>query len=171
MVEDEAASLALRASRWIPHEPARVWTACTTKQALEQWWSPEDLRTTVRKLEVRPGGGIDLHVRYVPALLGPASAEAFQAARIPIAFDLRGRLSEVEEERLLTFDLALDIGKGGASVEMATTLELIPENSGTRVNLIGRGEKTPHWVALGQKNLEAQLERLALAVERSSASP
>lgn len=171
MDEDEAASLALRASRWIPHEPARVWTACTTKQGLERWWSPEDLRTTVRKLEVRPGGEVDLRVRYVPALLGPASAEAFPAARIPIAFDLRGRLSEVEEERLLTFDLALDIGKGGASVEMVTTLELIPENSGTRVNLIERGEKTPHWVALGQKNLEAQLERLALAVERSSSSP
>ena len=159
----EAASphdLELRATREMPYPPTRVWAACTSKSSLEQWWSPEDLRTTVRRLDVHPGGEVWFHVRYVPALLSPSSGEVFRAARIPISFDLRGRLSEVIVGRSLTFDLVLDIGKAGAGVSMATKLELTPLGEGTRVDLVARGKATPHWTILGQQNLATQLERL-----------
>jgi uncharacterized protein YndB with AHSA1/START domain len=157
---EESEDLELTASRWLPYPSASVWAACSRKENLERWWSPEDLRTTVRRLDVRPGGPVVFHIRYVPALLTKDSADAFRAARIPIAFDLRGELSEVILERLLTFDLTLDIGKAGAGVKTVTKLELIPEGEGTRVNLIATGKGTPHWRTLGRKNLEAQLERL-----------
>ena len=101
---DESDELELSASRVIPHPPARVWAACTSKESLARWWSPEDLRTTVRRLDVRAGGQVVFHVRYVPALLTKDGAEAFRAARVPISFDLRGKLSEVVPGRLLTFD-------------------------------------------------------------------
>lgn len=111
---------------------------------------------------------MSLHVRYVPALFSPESTEAFRAARIPLTFDMRGIVSEVIEQRLLTFDLTLDIGKGGAGVRMVTRLELAPEGIGTRVDIVGTGKGTPHWATLGQRNLEAQLERLARALDASS---
>ncbi|MGD0251039.1 MAG: hypothetical protein ABSB97_09190 [Thermoplasmata archaeon] len=109
-------------------------------------------------------------IRYVPALLTKDSAEAFRAARIPIAFDMRGVLSEVIVERLLTFDLTLDLGKAGSGVKTITKIELTPEGEGTRVNLIARGIGTPHWRTLGRQNLEAQLERLERAAESFRAS-
>jgi len=157
---EESDNLELSASRWLAFSPARVWAACTRREFLERWWSPEDLRTTVRRLDVRPGGQVEFRIRYVPALLGKDSAQAFRAARIPISFELRGTLTEVLTERLLTFDLTLDIGKAGAGVKTITRLELNPEGEGTQVRLTAVGKGTPHWRTLGQQNLEAQLERL-----------
>jgi uncharacterized protein YndB with AHSA1/START domain len=162
--------LELVATRLLPYSPARVWAACTLKQSIERWWNPEDLRTTVRRLDLRPGGDVVFHVRYVPALLTKDGAEAFRAARIPISFDLRGKLTDFVQERLLTFDLTLDLGKGGAGVNTLTRFELIPEGSGTRVKLIASGKGTPHWRTLGKQNLEAQLERLEQAITSSITS-
>jgi len=167
VTEPGAPELELTASRYLPFPVARVWSACVTKEGLERWWSPADLRTTVRRLDVRPGGAVSLHVRYVPALLTPESAEAFRAAHIPIAFDLQGRLSEVVEGRVLSFDLALDLGRAESTVTMVTRLELEADGNGTRVRAIGRGPGTPHWVTLGRQNLAAQLERLEQAVRTS----
>ena len=107
MSVDAGRELELSATRWIPAPPSEVWIACTTKVALERWWSPEDLRTSVRRLEVRPGGAIVFHVTYVPALLSPTTTETFTAARIPIAFDLRGKFADLVEHQRLTYDLTL----------------------------------------------------------------
>lgn len=160
MTVDAEPELELSATRWIPAPPDVVWVACTTKAGLEQWWSPEDLRTSVRRLEVHPGGVIAFHVRYVPALLSPTTAETFRDARVPIAFYLRGKFVEIVEHRRLTFDLTLEIGRAAAGVPMSTSLELEPEKGGTRVTVVGRGKGTPHWATLGKQNLEAQLDRL-----------
>jgi uncharacterized protein YndB with AHSA1/START domain len=164
---EDSGDLELAATRLLPYPPVRVWAACTRKELLERWWSPEDLRTTVRRLDVRPGGDVVFHVRYVPALLTKDAAESFRAARIPISFDIRGTFTEVILERLLTFDLTLELGKAGAGVNSVTRLELIPEDSGTRVNLIAGGKGTPHWKTLGRQNLDAQLERLERALDAS----
>jgi len=164
MSEQTTGDLELTATRWLPFPAARVWTACTTKHSIERWWSPVDLRTSVRRLEVRPGGEVRFRIQYVPALLTPGSQELFRAARVPIAFDLRGRVGDLVEDRSITFDLTLDLGKAGTGIDMVTRLELLPERDGTRVTLIARGKETPHWTTLGQQNLEAQLERLAHAV-------
>ena len=165
MTNEESSELELSASRRLPYASDRVWAMCTTKVGLERWWSAEDLQTKVRKLEVRTDGEVDIHVRYVPALLTANGADVFRAAGVPIAFDLRGKLTDVVPERTLTFDLALDIGDAGARVGLVTKIELVPEGDSTRVSLIGRGPGTSHWIALGQQNLEAQLERLARALD------
>jgi uncharacterized protein YndB with AHSA1/START domain len=150
----------LTATRWIPFPPRKVWVACTTPSGLEAWWSPEDLRTTVRRLEVQPGGRVELRMRYAPALFFPEVSESFRAAGVPIELDLRGTFLEVVEEQVLVFDLSLGIGRAGAGVEMRTRLDLHAERDGTRVSIAGSGKDTPHWRTLGEKNLEAQLERL-----------
>lgn len=161
---DASDELELSANRVLPYPPDRVWAACTRKEGLERWWSPEDLRTIVRRLEVRPGGEVDFYIRYVPALLTSESADAFRSARIPISFHMRGKLSVVEVDRVLAFDLTLEIDRAGAGVRTSTRLELKPEGLGTRVTVIARGQGTPHWATLGQQNLEAQLERLERAL-------
>ncbi len=150
----------LSASRVMPVGIPKVWQACTTKEAVERWWSPEDLRTSVRRWEVRSGGRISLHIRYLPAMLTPQAADSFRAAGVPIAFDLRGTLREVSFERLLDFDLKLELGRAGAGIPMATRFELARVAESTEVRVVATGADTPHWASLGQRNLESQLERL-----------
>jgi uncharacterized protein YndB with AHSA1/START domain len=162
--------LEFSAVRRIPAPPSRVWAGLTSKSQLEGWWSPSDLATRVRRLEVRLGGAVEMHVRYVPALLTADSTAPFRAAGVPISFDLRGTLSEFDVEHRLTFDLCLDLGRKGAGVGMRTRFELAPEGDATEVTISGAGASTPHWRTLGQRNLAAQLERLEQAVTGASAA-
>ncbi len=165
MEGERVGEIELRATLWVPHEPARVWTVCSTKTGLEGWWSPKELRTRVLRWELRRGGGIVLRVRYLPALLTPGSGEAFRAAGVPVVLTMRGSVREVVEQRRMAFGLALDLGSGGDETETVTTLELTPEGSGTRITVVERGAQTPHGVALGPKILEGRLDRIARALE------
>jgi uncharacterized protein YndB with AHSA1/START domain len=162
--------LVLTAVRRIPAPASRIWAGLTSKHLLEAWWSPSDLATRVRRLEVRLGGAVEMHVRYVPALWTAESTAAFRAAGVPISFDLRGTWSEFEVERRLTFDLTLELDRKGAGVGMRTRFDLVPEGAATGVTITGTGASTPHWRTLGQRNLEAQLERLEQAVTGSGAA-
>jgi uncharacterized protein YndB with AHSA1/START domain len=153
----------LSATRRIPCGPREVWNACTSKRGLETWWSASDLRTRVRRLEVRPGGGVELHVRYLPSLITAGSSESFRAAGVPISFDLRGKIGELVAERVIEYDLSLDLGKNTPGVRMVTRFELSDDGDATVVKLSALGQSDPQWKTLSQRTLDAQLERLELA--------
>ena len=40
----------------------RVWDAYSTRELLQQWWSPEHFSTTIRIFEFRPGGRWHYHM-------------------------------------------------------------------------------------------------------------
>jgi uncharacterized protein YndB with AHSA1/START domain len=143
----------------------RVWEQCTSKRGLESWWSPEDLRTTVKRLEARPGGAVEMSVRYVPAMLDPKQEVAFRAAGIPISFTLRGTVREMERNRHVTFELTLTLDRAGAGITTVTRLEFEPFEAGTKVKLIVTGKSDPHMATLGQANLEGQLDRLGRSLD------
>jgi uncharacterized protein YndB with AHSA1/START domain len=158
--DSSPATLALTATRWFPVSLDRVWAQCTSKEGLESWWSPEDLRTTVKRIDPRPGGDLVLSLRYVPAMLGHKHEEAFRAAGVPIGFVLRGRFAEFVKHRRLTLALTLTLDRAGAGIETCTELEFRVETGGTRVQLLVRGTNERHMVTLGNPNLEGQLDRL-----------
>jgi uncharacterized protein YndB with AHSA1/START domain len=170
-MDDAPPLLELSAARRIPTTPERVWAGLTQADRLASWWSPPDLETKVRRLDARPGGVVELHVRYVPALWTATAGEAFRAAGVPISFDLRGTFREFRPPRRIVFDLTLDLGRHGAGVAMQTCFELVDERGGTRVTVTGAGASTPHWTTLGRQNLEAQLERLDRAVTAADVPP
>jgi uncharacterized protein YndB with AHSA1/START domain len=161
----------LVAERVIPAPVPAVWDQCTSKRGLESWWSPEDLRTVVKRLDPRPGGEVTMSLRYVPALLGPQSEEAFRAAHIPISFDLRGTFREVERNRRIVLDLSLTLDRAGARVESVTELDLVAEGTGTKVRITVRGNREKHMLSLGKANLEGQLDRLARSLSSRAAAP
>lgn len=152
--------LELRASLDAPFSPSTLFTALTSGRLIERWWGPEDVRTTVLRFEPRSGGAVVLRIRYLPALVTPDASSAFRAAGVPISFDLRGTLAEFVDERVVEFDLELELGRSARGIRMVTRFELEPTADGTRLTGVARGESTPHWVALGQRNLESQLERI-----------
>jgi len=148
------------AERWFPVAIDRVWAECTSKRGLERWWSPEDLRTTVKRLDPRPGGAVVMSLRYVPAMLGPQAEESFRAAGVPISFVLRGTIRECETKRCLVLELTLTLDRAGAGITTVTRLEFEATELGTKVKIVVTGRSDPHFASLGQANLEGQLDRL-----------
>jgi uncharacterized protein YndB with AHSA1/START domain len=165
------ASLEFFADRWFPATADLVWAQCTSKEGLESWWSPDDLRTTVKRIDPRPGGEVVLSLRFAPAILGREHEAAFQAAGVPIAFTLRGKFLEFEKNRRLTVALTLALDRAGAGVETVTQIDLEPESGGTRVRLVLRGTNEPHLLTLGRSNLEGQLERLGRSLGVPTSPP
>lgn len=166
-----AAQLELAAERWFPVTIDRVWERCTSKRGLERWWSPEDLRTTVRRFDPRPGGEVVMSMQYAPAMLDPKSEESFRAAGVPISLVLRGKIREWQENRRLVLELTLTLDRAGASITTITQLDLETIGSGTRVRLAVAGRSDPHFRTLGQANLDGQLERLGRSLDIPPESP
>jgi uncharacterized protein YndB with AHSA1/START domain len=54
-----------------------LWALWTTKEGLESWWGPEGFMTTVRKLELRPGGVWE----YAMTATAPAQVEYMKSRR------------------------------------------------------------------------------------------
>ena len=165
-----APTLELAADRWFPFTVDRVWKLCTSKRGLERWWSPEDLRTTVRRFEPRPGGEVVLALGYAPAMLHPESTDAFRAAGVPISLVLRGKIREWRKDRRLALELTLSLDRAGAGITTVTQLDFETTGGGTRVKLTVSGKSDPHFRALGEANLVGQLDRLGRALEGLSAS-
>jgi len=161
-----APDLELAADRWFPFAVDRVWELCTTKRGLERWWSPEDLRTTVRRFEPRPGGDVVLALGYAPAMLHPESTDSFRAAGVPISLVLRGTIREWQKDRRLVLELTLSLDRAGAGITTVTQLDFETTGGGTRVKLTVTGRSDPHFRALGEANLIGQLDRLGRALER-----
>ena len=160
MTSAPSEDLELAAERWFPVQLERVWEQCTSRAGIERWWSPEDLRTTVRRFDPRAGGEVVISMRYVPAMLSPKAEDAFRAAGIPITLVLRGQVCEWEIHRRLALELTLSLDRAGAGITTITTLEFEGGERGTKVRLAVSGKSDPHLTTLGQANLEGQLDRL-----------
>lgn len=53
----------LTIDRFINAPPAVVWKAWSTPEHLAKWWIPDPIECKVIKLELRPGGGFETHMR------------------------------------------------------------------------------------------------------------
>ncbi len=56
LVHTDLERLEVVLERELPASPATVWSAWTDPAQLEQWWGPAGWSTTVRALDLRPGG-------------------------------------------------------------------------------------------------------------------
>jgi len=166
------ANLELTAERWFPVAVERVWEQCTSKRGLERWWSPEDLRTSARRFDPRPGGDVVLSLRYASAMLDPKNEETFRAAGVPISLVLRGKIREWQKHRRLVLELTLTLDRAGAGITTVTQLEFEATGGGTRLRLTVTGKSDPHFRTLGEANLNGQLDRLGQSlVDPPASSP
>ena len=49
--------------RTLRFSPQEVWEMWTTREGLEAWWGPEGFASTVRLLELRVGGRLEIAMR------------------------------------------------------------------------------------------------------------
>lgn len=103
---------------WVPATPAQVWDAVTTAEGWKRWavplaWQIEpDLIETSYEPGATPGGANTIQHRLLERV--PNSRLVFRTVKTPANFPLADALAS-----------------------MKSTMELIPENGGTRVRLTG----------------------------------
>jgi uncharacterized protein YndB with AHSA1/START domain len=109
----------LEISRLIKAPPAAIWTAWTVREHFEKWWIPAPIECRVVKLDVRPGGGFETHMREGDGDFQPHVEGCF--------------LDAVPEERLV-FTTVLSEGWRPTEPWLALTaiITLEPEGNGTR---------------------------------------
>ncbi|MCI4323453.1 MAG: SRPBCC domain-containing protein [Thermoplasmata archaeon] len=138
----------------------------TTKAGIESWWNPEHLRTTVRNLDVRPGGEFEIAIRYGSTATQPAMVQAFESAGVPLNFVIRGRFSEVVPPTQISFHQYFDLGPPSDPYDIFTRVEFRPIGDAVRLVLTADAVPSAHWTTLALAGLNGQVDRLVAALRR-----
>lgn len=111
-------NLSLQLTQLFPAAKDRVFRAWTQKDALEKWFGPEGLRTTVLELELNEGG------RYRFQMAGPEGP--------PV--DVYGQYVEIVPEEKLVFTWRWEDWENGVS-DSLVTVEFKEKGQFTEVQL------------------------------------
>lgn len=111
-------NLSLQLTQLFPAAKDRVFRAWTEKDALEKWFGPEGLRTTVLELELNEGG------RYRFQMAGPEGP--------PV--DVYGQYVEIVPEEKLVFTWRWEDWENGVS-DSLVTVEFKEKGQFTEVQL------------------------------------
>jgi uncharacterized protein YndB with AHSA1/START domain len=161
-----AATLRVVLERSLPGPLERIWELWTTPRGLEQWWGSEEFLTSVRGLDPRPGGKIEIELRYRPAVEHPEQARAFAKAGLDTTVRIHGAYSDIVPAASLAFSLTFDFGPAAQLTEVKTRVQFRPTGAAVRMFLAMEGAATPHWRVLAEPNLQGQADRLARALVR-----
>lgn len=148
----------VRIERTLRAPVARVWTLWTTKEGLEKWWGPEGFTSTVRRVDVRVGGGFEIVMTAVlQAIIDYLASTGAPASSVD-----KGDYSEVETNRRLAWVNGVDFIPGVAPYDSATAVdfEALPEG-GTRIVIVTDAMHDDHWTKMKTMGWEGQLEKLA----------
>jgi uncharacterized protein YndB with AHSA1/START domain len=109
----------LTIARYINAPPTIVWTAWSKPEHLAKWWIPAPLECEVVKLDLRPGGGFETHMREGGGKFQP---------------HVEGCFLEIVAEARLVFTTVLTEGWRPAEPWLALTaiISFEAEGSGTR---------------------------------------
>jgi uncharacterized protein YndB with AHSA1/START domain len=147
--------------RTFPAPPEEVWEMWTTKEGLESWWGPERFVSTVRVLELRPGGRLEIEMRTddpeVVAYLKSAGQSTSSVEKITF--------TEIEPTTRLAFMDRFDHAPDVEPYDIAcvVTLEAVP--GGTRMRLTSEGMHDERWTELATAGWSSSFDKLAKALE------
>jgi uncharacterized protein YndB with AHSA1/START domain len=155
------------AERLLRAEVGEIWRLWTTAEALARWWGPEDVVTTVERLDVRVGGAIEFGYVYAATANDPRRRQEFEDAGIVTSYRARGTFDEVIPFERLAFRQQVEFGLRSPPFEYRMRVDLRPGDGGVRVRLTAENEANAHWATLARANLVGQLDRM----ERSLRAP
>lgn len=138
-----------------------VWDLWTTKAGLESWWGPERFATTVRKLDLRPGGGFE----YAMTATGPAEIEGLKAMGVPLTSVAHGTFTEVTPRRRLAYKTLADFIPGVAPYEVAALVELHAAPPSVRMVVTEDAMHDERWTQLSVMGMNSSLDKLGKVLE------
>ncbi len=137
-----------------------VWALWTTKEGLECWWGPDGFTTTVRTLELRPGGLWE----YAMTATAPEQVEFMKRAGMPLSTVTRATYTDVMPQRRLSYDNLVDFIPGVAPYAASVAVEFHPTAQGVRMVLTLDAMHDERWTEMARRGWGSQLGRLAAAL-------
>lgn len=134
-----------------------VWELWTTKDGIESWWGPDGFRTTVQKLELRPGGVLE----YTMTAVGAPQIEFMKRAGMPLANKTRITYVEIVPLRRLSYINLVDFVPGAKAYDVATVVELQPQAQGVKLVLTLDPMHDTQWTQRAVMGWESELGKLA----------
>lgn len=117
-----------------------VWKAWTDPGEMAKWWGPHGFTTPVCKMDVRPGGAIELHMQ------GPEGP----------AMPMGGKFLEVNPpEKLVFTTFAFENEKGEYGLENLNTVVFKEEGGKTKMTLTAKLVKARHEFEQAIKGMKA----------------
>ena len=107
--------------------PDKVWRMWTTREGLETWWGPTGFASTVKRLDLRVGGGFDIVMRATAADV----VAYLEGHGIPLESHARGSYTEVDPPRRLAWRSHVDFVPGVTPYEIKASMDLRPLADGT----------------------------------------
>ncbi|MDD1670386.1 MAG: SRPBCC domain-containing protein, partial [Methanomicrobiales archaeon] len=138
-----------------------LWDLWTTKKGLESWWGPEGFSTTVRRLELRPGGRFD----YEMTATGPEQIEAMKKANLPLTSRAHGTYGEVTPRRRLAYRTVADFIPGVEPYEIGSVIDFHIVPQGVRLTVTEDVMHNEEWTKMSEMGMGSSLDRLARVVE------
>ena len=133
-----------------------VFEVWTDPKHLAQWWGPDGFVTTVRRLDVRPGGVFE----YAMTAMDQDQVEAMKAAGLPLTSIARGTYTEVVPRSRLAFTTLADFIPGVAPYEVAALVEMRAEGKGVRMVVTEDAMHDAEWTQMSTIGLDQQFNRL-----------
>jgi uncharacterized protein YndB with AHSA1/START domain len=158
------ATLRVVLERTLPGSVEGVWELWTTPRGLERWFGSEEFRTSVRGLDVRPGGKIEIDLAYRPAATHPSVAREFASSGLDSTVRVRGSFTDIVPRASLAFSLTFDFGPSAQLHEVKTRVQFRPAPGTVRMYLAMESAATSHWRALAEGNLQGLADRLSSAL-------
>ena len=138
-----------------------AWDFWTTKEGLESWWGPEGFVTTIRRLDLRPGGGFE----YEMTATAPEQVEAIKKANIPLTSRAHGTYVEVTPRRRLAYRTVADFIPGVAPYEVGAVIDFHAVPQGVRLTVTEDAMHTEEWTKMSEMGMSSSLDRLGKVLE------
>jgi len=138
-----------------------VWDLWTTKEGLESWWGPEGFVTTVRKLDLRPGGAFE----YAMTATEPAQIEALKAINFPLTSFAHGTYAEVTPRKRLGYTTVADFIPGVAPYQVAALIEFHVGPKGVRMVVTEDAMHDAQWTEMSRMGMDSSLDKLVRVLE------
>jgi uncharacterized protein YndB with AHSA1/START domain len=138
-----------------------VWDLWTTKAGLESWWGPEGFTTTVRKLDLRPGGKFE----YAMTAVDPEQIEGLKAMNMPLTTVAHGEYVEVTPRTRLAYWTMADFIPGVVPYRVAAFVEIHPMAQGVRMVVTEDAMHDVQWTQLSAMGMKSSLDKFAKVLE------
>jgi uncharacterized protein YndB with AHSA1/START domain len=138
-----------------------IWELWTTKEGIESWWGPDGFRTTVHRLDLKPGGALE----YSFTAVGAEQIAFLEKAGQPIVSTVRGKYIAVQPMTLLAWNNLTDFIQGVEPYEVETRVELKQTRQGVEMTLKFDVMHDERWTQLAQAGWESELRKLAAQLE------
>ncbi len=147
--------------------PAEVWEMWTTRDGLESWWGPERFSSTVRAIDVRPGGRLEIEMTSTdPDIVAWLQANGQATTSVEkITF------VEVVPATRLAFVEWFDHAPGVEPYQVSCSVTFEPVPGGTRMSFTSDRMHDERWTQLATQGWGSSFDKLGEVLANRSTEP